>query len=118
VDAAKRALHGTDRDFCRNDFQSRQGRTIFPYLGSGPINRAIEASKWRTYRAKVVAGKAGCLSKIALVRDGSHFVVPKGFDQNGPELRRIVLKYQHIPAPILPALSRFASNLDGAINRS
>jgi hypothetical protein len=36
-----------------------------------------------------------------------------GFDQNGPSLRRAVLKYRHIPAPALLALSRFASNLDG-----
>jgi hypothetical protein len=104
------------RGFVPYLFDTGKGLTV--QSGSGPINRAIEASKWRTYRAKVVAGKAACLSKTALVRDGSHFVVPKGFDQNGPELRRIVLKYRHIPAPILLALSRFASNLDGAINRS
>jgi hypothetical protein len=40
--------------------------------------------------------------------------VPKGFDQNGPLLRREVWKYRHIPAPSLLALSHFASNLDGA----
>jgi hypothetical protein len=33
------------------------------YLGSGPVNRAFEATKWRTYRAEVRAAKAGCLCK-------------------------------------------------------
>jgi hypothetical protein len=60
----------------------------------------------------VPAGKAGCLSKGALARDGSHLDAPKGFDQNGPLLRRKGLRYRHIPAPSLLALSRFGSNLE------
>jgi len=36
-------------------------------LGSGPINRAFEASEWRTYRAEMAAGKAYCLSKVISV---------------------------------------------------
>jgi hypothetical protein len=86
-----------------------------PVLGRKLKNRAIEATKWRTYRAKAPAGKAGCLSKGALVRDGSHLVAPKGFSQNGPLLRRKGLRYRHIPAPSLLALSHSALNLDGAV---
>ncbi len=85
-------------------------------LGSGPITDTVEASKWRTYRAKLPAGKAGCLSKGNLVREGSHLDVPQGFDQNGPALRRKAWKYRHIPAPFLLAPSHFASNLNGASN--
>src|SRR3546814_3559893 len=51
-------------------------------------------------------------SKDLSVRDGSHLGVPKGFDQNGPLLRREVWKYRHMSAPSLLALSHFASNLD------
>jgi hypothetical protein len=80
------------------------------------MNGPIEAPKWRTYRAKSPAGKAGCLSKGDLVRDGSHLDVPKGFDQNGPSRRQEALKYRHIAAPSFLALSHFASNLDGAIH--
>ena len=58
-------------------------------LGSGPINRAFEASEWRTYRTKMRARKVGHLSKRIFVRDGSHSDVPSGFDQNGPSLRWI-----------------------------
>src|SRR3546814_16604732 len=60
------------------------------------------------------AGKAVCLSKGLSVRDGSHLDVPKGFDQNGPLLRREVSKYRHISSPSLLALGHFASNLDDA----
>jgi hypothetical protein len=35
-----------------------------------------------------------------------------GFDQNGPFLRRLGLKYRHITAPRLLELSHSASNLD------
>ncbi|WP_327195336.1 hypothetical protein, partial [Sphingomonas sp. LH128] len=59
--------------------------------------------------------RAGCPSKAASVRDGSHSGVPKGFDQKGPAPRRQALKYRHIPSPCLLALSHFASNLDGAV---
>jgi hypothetical protein len=90
-------------------------------LGRKLIHGTIEAPKWRTYRAKSPAGKAGCLSKGGLVRDGSHLGVPPffrrggGFDQNGTSLRQEALKYRHIPASSLLALSHFASNLDGAV---
>tara|TARA_R110000787_G_scaffold133353_2_gene245660 strand:+ start:477 stop:857 length:381 start_codon:yes stop_codon:yes gene_type:complete len=87
-------------------------------LGSGPINHAIEAFKWRTDRATLPAGKAGGLSKGDLVRDGSHLNVPQGFDQNGPSLLQKVWKYRHIPAPFFLAPSHFASNLDGVIDGS
>jgi len=40
---------------------------------------------------------------------------PADLRQNGPSLRRADLKYRHIPASALLALSRFASNLDGVI---
>src|SRR3546814_13422252 len=40
--------------------------------------------------------------------------VPKGFDQNGPLLRREALKYRHMSSPSLLALGHFASNLDAA----
>ncbi|MEJ2411176.1 MAG: hypothetical protein P8Y48_18235 [Novosphingobium sp.] len=63
---------------------------LIPRLGRQLINGAIEASEWRTYRAKAPAGKAGYLSKGGLVRDGSHSDFPQGFDQNGPSLRREV----------------------------
>jgi hypothetical protein len=63
----------------------------------------------------VAAGKAGCLSKGSFGRDGSHLVVPQGFDQNGPLPRQEVWKYRHIPAPSFLALSHFASNLAPAI---
>ncbi|MPS67653.1 MAG: hypothetical protein E2586_04055 [Novosphingobium sp.] len=79
------------------------------------MNSTIEAPKWQTARAEADAGRAGCPSKAASVRDGSHLGVPSGFDQNGPSLRREVLKYRHIPSPSLLALSHFASNLDGAV---
>ncbi|WP_156309700.1 hypothetical protein [Novosphingobium sp. AAP93] len=62
-------------------------------LGSKLNQGAFEAAKWRTDRAKVPAGKAGCLSKGTLARDGSHLVAPKGFDQNGPLLRWEGLRY-------------------------
>jgi hypothetical protein len=38
-----------------------------------------------------------------------------GFDQNDTSLRREGLKYRHITAPTLLALSRFASNLGGVV---
>jgi hypothetical protein len=41
-------------------------------LGRKLINRTVEAPEWRTSRAKVAAGRAGCPSKVNLVRDGSH----------------------------------------------
>jgi hypothetical protein len=63
----------------------------------------------------VAAGRAGCPSKAASGRDGSHLDVPSGFDQNGPSLRQEVLKYRHIPAPSFLALNHFASNLDDAV---
>src|SRR3546814_20873893 len=64
--------------------------------GSVLSSSVVEAPKWRTDRAERRAGKAGCLSKGLSVRDGSHLDVPKGFDQNGPSLRREVSKYRHI----------------------
>jgi hypothetical protein len=68
-----------------------------------------------TSRAEGAAGRAGCPSKAALVRDGSHLGVPSGFDQNGPSLRQEDLKYRHIPSPSFLTLNHFASNLDGAV---
>ncbi|WP_395390906.1 hypothetical protein WBP07_10100 [Novosphingobium sp. BL-8A] len=91
---------------------------LFPLpfgLGLKLINGPIEAPKWRTTRAEGTAGRAGCPSKVPLVRDGSHLGVPSGFDQNGPSLCQEALKYGHIPAPSFLALSHFASNLDGAV---
>src|SRR3546814_11219413 len=82
--------------------------------GSVLSSSVVEAPKWRTDRAERRAGKAGCLSKGLSVRDGSHLDVPKGFDQNGPLLRREVSKYRHISSPSLLALGHFASNLDDA----
>ncbi|WP_156427384.1 hypothetical protein [Novosphingobium sp. Fuku2-ISO-50] len=79
------------------------------------MNHAIEAAKWRTYRAEMRAAKAGCLCKRISVRDGSHFAVPSGFDPKGPSQRRSGLKYRHIPAPSLLALGLLASNLDGVV---
>jgi hypothetical protein len=64
------------------------------------------------------AGKAGCLSKRMSIRDGSHYSVPSGFDKNGSLLRQESLKYRHIPASSFLELSHFASNLEGAVNRS
>lgn len=84
-------------------------------LGRELIISAVEALKWRTYRAEVPAAGAGCPCKGASVREGSHFSVPAGFDQNGPLLRQNVLKDRHIPAPFFLALSHFASNLNRAI---
>src|SRR3546814_17781983 len=81
--------------------------------GSKPNHQAVEAPKWRTARAERRAGKAGCLSKRLSARDGSHLDVPKGFDQNGPLLRREVLKYRHMSSPSLLELGPFASKLDG-----
>src|SRR3546814_10588523 len=72
--------------------------------GSVLSSSVVEAPKWRTDRAERRAGKAGCLSKGLSVRDGSHLDVPKGFDQNGPLLRREVSKYRHISSPSLLAL--------------
>src|SRR3546814_6791257 len=80
--------------------------------GSVLSSSVVEAPKWRTDRAERRAGKAGCLSKDLSVRDGSNLGVPKGFDQNGPLLRREVWKYRHMSAPSLLALSHFASHLD------
>ena len=71
-------------------FEARSASAI---LGSIPGYSAVEAPKWRTARAERRAGKAGCRPKRLSVRDGSHSGVPKGFDQNGPLLRREVLKY-------------------------
>ncbi|WP_142638511.1 hypothetical protein [Sphingomonas sp. IC081] len=85
-------------------------------LGRKLINGAIEAPKWRTVRSEVSAGRAGCPSKVASVRNGSHLGVPSGFDQNGPSLRQEALKYGHIPSPSFLALNHFASNLDDAID--
>ena len=62
-------------------------------LGREPINGAAEAPKWRTYRPKVTAAKAGGLCKGTLGRDGSHFGVPSGFDPKAPSQRRKHLKY-------------------------
>ena len=87
-------------------------------LGSGSINRAVEAAEWRTYRTEIPAGKAGCLSKRIFVRDGSHSAFPAGFGQNGLSQRQEVLKYRHIPAPSFLATGHFDSNLEGAVNRS
>ncbi|WP_374281605.1 hypothetical protein, partial [Novosphingobium sp.] len=76
----------------------------------------FEAAEWRTYRAEIPAGKAGCLSKGIFVRDGSHSAVPQGFGQNGLSQRREVLKYRHIPVPSLLATGHFDSNLEGAVH--
>jgi hypothetical protein len=59
---------------------------VDPTLGREPINGAAEAPKWRTYRAKVTAAKAGGLCKGTLGRDGSHFGVPSGFSFAGLRL--------------------------------
>ena len=87
-------------------------------LGRKLINDAVEASKWRTYRAKAPAGKAGCLTKGGFGRYGSHLNVPQGFAQNGPLLRQEASKYRHIPSPSFLALSHSDSNLEGAVIRS
>src|SRR3546814_5197714 len=65
-------------------------------------------------RAERRAASAGCPCKRLSGRDGSHLGVPKEFDQNGPLLRRDVLKYRHMSSPSLLALGHFASNLDDA----
>src|SRR3546814_2937449 len=75
-------------------------------LGSVLNYHAVEASKWRRYRAERRAARAGCPCKRLSDRDGSHLGVPPieregGVDQNGPLLRREVSKYRHIPAPSL-----------------
>ena len=44
-------------------------------LGSGPANRAFEASEWRTYRAEMRVAKTGRLCQRISVRDGSHYDV-------------------------------------------
>ncbi|MBN9143350.1 hypothetical protein, partial [Novosphingobium sp.] len=84
-------------------------------LGRIPINHAFEAPKWRRDRAEAAAGKAGCLSKDAFVRDRSHFGVAPRFDPTGPLRRRLGSKYRHIPSPRLLALGRLASNLEGVV---
>ena len=76
-----------------HDVRELIGRTeIWRSLGRKLINGTLEAPKWRTYRAKPPAGKAGCLSKDGFGRDGSHLGVPEGFDQKGPALRWTGLK--------------------------
>ncbi|CAN0453537.1 unnamed protein product, partial [Ectocarpus fasciculatus] len=71
------------------------------------------ASKWRTYRAEICAGNSHSFPKRISVRDGSHFVVPPGFDRFGRLLRWAGSKYMHIPSPSRLALSPIASNLSG-----
>jgi predicted esterase len=62
-DARERSLHA---DQChRGDLGFLQGS---PALGSGPVTGAIEASKWRTYRAERRAAKTGRLCKRLSVR--------------------------------------------------
>ncbi|WP_227340109.1 RHS repeat-associated core domain-containing protein [Sphingopyxis sp. P8] len=87
-------------------------------LGSGPINCAFEASKWRRYRVR--AGAAGSIAtrKAARARYRSHFGVPPGFDRFCPLLRRQAAKYRHIPSSCLLALNKIASNLERVINGS
>src|SRR3546814_10712732 len=87
-------------------------------LGSGTINCAIEASKWRRYWVWVVAAGSIATRKAAQAQDRSHFGVPSGFDRFCPGSRRQVLEYSHMPAPCLLALNKIASNLDRAINGS
>jgi hypothetical protein len=53
--------------------------------------------------------------KRILVRDRSHFGVPKGFDPFCPWLRQKALRYIYIPAASFLALSKMASNLDDDI---
>src|SRR3546814_8002467 len=50
-------------------------------LGSGTINCAIEASKWRRYWVWVVAAGSIATRKAAQAQDRSHFGVPSGFDR-------------------------------------
>src|SRR3546814_33246 len=87
-------------------------------LGSGTINCAIEASKWRRYWVWVAAAGSIATRKAAQAQDRSHFGVPSGFDRFCPGPRRQVLEYSHMPAPCLLALNKIASNLDRAINGS
>jgi hypothetical protein len=52
------------------------------------------------------------IGKRILVRDQSHFDVPKGFDPFCPWLRQKALRYIYIPAASFLALCKMASNLD------
>src|SRR3546814_18575926 len=93
--------------------RSTRTDTLFPYttLFRSILNcSAVEAPKWRTDRAERRAARAGCPCKRLSGRDGSHLGVPKEFDQNGPLLRRDVLKYRHMSLLSLLALVHFASN--------
>src|SRR3546814_21012034 len=85
-------------------------------LGSGTINCAIEASKWRRYWVWVAAAGSIATRKAAQAQDRSHFGVPSGFDRFCPGPRRQVLEYSPIPAPCLTALAQIASNLHRPYN--
>jgi len=72
-------------------------------VGAGLITGTVEASRWRSYRAILPTGKAGCLFRGNLI----HLDLPEGFDQNGPALRRkignigIFLRLFSLPRAIL-----------------
>jgi hypothetical protein len=76
----------------------------------------IEASKWQRYRSKMPAADSGSTGKGILLRDRSHFDVPKGFASFGPCRCQKALRYIHIPAAFFLALSQMASNLDDDIH--
>src|SRR3546814_2902747 len=99
---------------CSSDLRGVGHRVHRSCLGSVLDYSGVEAPKWRTDRAERRAARAGCPCKRLSGRDGSHLGVPKEFDQNGPLLRRDVLKYRHMSSPSLLALGHFASNLDDA----
>ena len=65
------------------------------------MNRAFEASEWRTYRTQLCARKVGHHSKRICVRDGSHSDAPKGFEAKWPiaALDRLEIE------PLFPRLS-------------
>src|SRR3546814_11639111 len=118
---ARRGAEGAARRYRRAhagdaDAERRAADRHAARLGSGPINCASEASKWRRYRVRVAAAGSIATRKAARTQDRSHFGVPPikreaGFDRFCPWRRRQVLKYRHISAPCLLALSKIASNL-------
>src|SRR3546814_9289580 len=69
-------------------------------LGSGPINCAVEASKWRRYWVWVDAAGSIATRKAAQAQDRSHFDVPSGFDRFCPERRQKVLRSEEHTAEL------------------
>src|SRR3546814_912546 len=65
-------------------------------LGSGTINCASEASKWRRYWVWVAAAGSIATRKAAQAQDRSHFGVPSGFDRFCPGPRRQEIGRAHV----------------------